>query len=247
MAPEQEINEELKKYLAGNIVEIEKALQNEIPGIDWNQETNGVYKIDPDLSEKLERFESDLSIPSYCCCNGNPIWRVKLSKNPDDKFYNRYVRDFTVGQTESFGHTNQIHRGHYIAKRFEKYLVKTEHLYTKKNKVPEAVRTTHFFGKGNKCNIYYQSAESNCNSGDFLGQSYYEDMVCRYLEEEGHETESVFYEIEDIRKPGQKEVSLGRRILIIFSKEIDKKYKNVHVFIPNIYNEKVNIIEPEDE
>lgn len=165
-------------------------------------------------------------------------WKVILKSNPGNDFFNCFISKWKW-RTKEFQHNTKIHRGHYLAHHFKKWLVNIgSQSKENQNKI------NHFFGMGNELNIYYQSAESNCSSG-VRGQHYYEMKIREYFERnfDKNNDKSVYYEIEDVRCKDDKRISMGRRILI-FSCDESLKY---HVFIPNVYNPCSNIIEPSDE
>lgn len=135
-----------------------------------------------------------------------------------------------------FENSELIHRGHYIAKNFQKYLILSDILAEKRklekeNKIAKNQKLNkinHFFGKGNILNISPQSAKSNCGP---YGQLIYECKVWNFLD---GEKRKVYYEVEDILIEGQ--ISFGRRIKVAFFEgEIFNKNESFYVFIPNIY------------
>ena len=103
-----------------------------------------------------------------------------------------------------FNNSESFHRGHYIARNFQKYLIPND-ILAKKRKVEKKHKTeqnqklnkiNHFFGRGNVLNIYPQSAESNCGP---YGQLIYEYKVWNFLDKENDKLErKVYYELENI-------------------------------------------------
>ena len=135
-----------------------------------------------------------------------------------------------------FENSELIHIGHYIVKKFQKYLIPSDILAEKRklekeNKIAKNQKLNkinHFFDKGNVLNISPQLAKLNC---DPYGQLIYERKVWNFLD---GEKRKVYYEVEDIIIEGQ--ISFGRRIKVAFFEgEIFNKNEGIHVFIPNIY------------
>ncbi|KXB37957.1 hypothetical protein QP740_05770 [Aerococcus christensenii] len=153
------------------------------------------------------------------------INRVFLCNSPSYDLYNFIENEWTE-EKYIYGHNDLVHRGHYIANKFQNYLIPKDKL----NRSNKNDKISKFFGRGNMLNVYPQSAESNC-SYEMKGQLDFERKVWEFLdEEEGHD-HSVFYEVENILA-GEK--SLGRRIkALFFDNENQRKDINFHVFIPN--------------
>lgn len=166
------------------------------------------------------------------------INRVFLCNSPSDDLYNFIENEWTV-KTYPYGHNNFVNRGHYIANKFQNYLIPKDKL----NRSNKNDKISKFFGSGNVLNVYPQSADSNCNH-EMKGQLYFERKVCEFLDEKDANDHSVFYEVENILA-GEK--SLGRRIkALFFDNKTQRKDINFHVFIPNVGGNK-EIKEPESE
>lgn len=188
----------------------------------------GYYQIDTDFKAEFlwRRKDFDKHI-----INARRFWyRVYLENNPKKDFYTEHIENGGF-KIKHFKHGGHIHRGHYIAKMFMKYLIPEE--YRDKPKVFQ------YFGKGNSKNIYYQSDQANINSKSKKGQLYFENKVNDYLRKNTGNSDSkgVIYEVKDIRTGCKKKVSLGRRILVIFLENgecvKDHYVEGYHVFIPN--------------
>lgn len=154
------------------------------------------------------------------------INRVFLCNSPSDDLYN-FIENEWKEEKYIYGHNDFFHRGHYIANKFQNYLIPKDKL----NRSNKNDKISKFFGRGNMLNVYPQSAESNC-SYEMTGQSYFERKVCEFLDEKDANDHSVFYEVENILA-GEK--SLGRRIkALFFDNKTQRKDINFHVFIPNV-------------
>lgn len=190
---------------------------------------DGYYQIDTDFKAELSRIrkDSDLYImdadDSFLC-------RVYLENNPKKDFYAKYIENVDL-RIEHFEHGGHVHRGHYIAKMFMKYLIPEEYR--------DDPKVFHYFGKGSFQNIYYQSDQANINSKSKKGQLYFENQVNDYLKKDTGNSDSrgVIYEVKDIREEDENQVSVGRRILVIFLENgectKDHHVEGYHVFIPN--------------
>lgn len=191
--------------------------------------SRGNYEIETDFNSEFSRLSENAK--SFNWNDVTRTWDVLLKENPNKSFYEKYTNGDPI-TTQGFDHNDYVHRGHYLAHVFYKFLVPSEH--TSENNV------TNFFGKGNPDNIHPQSASSNCDSPDGMrGQLYYERAVANYLKKKNTsnaDKRSVLYEIQNVMDPRNDDVSLGRRILII---SLDNKKMNdelnYHVFIPNIF------------
>lgn len=129
------------------------------------EKNKGYYTID--VTQETEVVNSKGDFEKYCKSFDDISifgWRVSLKNTPDESFFNRFIKN--VKQNPEHFHRNQkLHRGHLLASFFRNYLL-PEYLDEEakiKNKID------YFFGKGNKLNIRYQTAESNCNSKNFNG------------------------------------------------------------------------------
>lgn len=99
-----------------------------------------------------------------------------------------------------FENSELIHRGHYIAKNFQKYLIPSDILAEKRklekeNKIvknQKLNKINHFFGKGNVLNISPQSAKSNCGP---YGQLIYECKVWNFLDGEKEKKEKYIMKL----------------------------------------------------
>ena len=203
-----------------------------------NLEKEGIYNIFCEFNQEYQFMEENFGGKSYTFNNTKTLWQVRLSKNPTNEFYNDVILNGIWNTQYPYGHSNSVHRGHYIANKFKGYLVPREFL--------DKQKVINFFGRGNVINVYPQSANSNCNSG-MTGQLAFEQRVWEFLDKS--ELHEVFYEIENFIVEDKK--SLGRRIKGLFIKDskLDEDMEHFHVFIPNIYDETSNILEPgvEDE
>lgn len=151
-------------------------------------------------------------------------WKVILKKDPDHTFFTEVIKNWNW-ITKGFKHNNRIHRGHYIAHSFKKYLVENENNYTKK----EIRRINDFFGKGNEENISYQTYKANCSQKDCRGQLYFENKILKILDE--CSSSNIFYQIEEIFVNHEGSyTTLGR--LLLFRKIEEKEWSEI-VFIPN--------------
>lgn len=195
-----------------------------------------IYHICCDFNQEYQSMEEKLEKKYYTFNNDKTLWQVRLSKNPTDEFYNDVILNGDWNTQYLYGHSDAVHRGHYLANKFKKYLVPDQFLSKKK--------VIDFFGRGNVKNVYPQSANSNC-SNRMKGQLTFEQKVWEFLD--NSKSNEVFYEIENFIVADKK--SLGRRIKGIFIKngKFDEDKTHFHVFIPNIYDETSNIPEPEIE
>lgn len=192
----------------------------------------GIYKISCDFEQDYQSMKKQ----DHLFDDTKTLWQVSLSKSPTNSFYNDVILKKNWNTQYLYGHNNSVHRGHYIANKFKAYLVPIEFL--------DEQKVIDFFGRGNDINVYPQSANSNCNIG-MTGQLAFEQRVWEFLDES--KLHEVFYEIENFIVKDKK--SLGRRIKGLFIKEgkLVEDMEHFHVFIPNIYNEKSDILEPEVE
>lgn len=169
------------------------------------------YIIETDFEALRQEFDEDKNIPFFH--KESRTWRVKLSKNPDNTFYEKYINGVQIKKFElEVG--EPLVKGHYIAEGFDKFLL------------PKECYGRAFFNKMPSNNTYYQSRISNGNViNKISGQLCYEQLIYNYFM---RNDEDIYYEIQDVRDPEKKEKSLGRRILILFPN------KGYHVFIPNV-------------
>lgn len=207
--------------------------------VDKYFEEVGICKIifNKEFKSMKEIFKKN----SYTFDKDRYLWHVYLSKNATDNFYREVILNEDWNTNYRYGHNNEVHRGHCLANKFKDYLVPKQYLNEKK--------VSEFFGRGNICNVYPQSANSNCSNG-MKGQLTFEGRVWNFLEES--ESHQVFYEIENFIVENKK--SLGRRIKGIFANDgkfVEKTKEDeelhFHVFIPNIYDGNFNISEPKVE
>lgn len=236
----------LKDYLAS-----QEIADNEIPNeLDKRGFTDYSFKKDEQIYEISSDFKTeDLSSKAilniqqkqFYFDKDKNICQVYLSNIPSDCLLNYILNEWKEEQypywrkeMDNQGLTS-IHRGHYIANTFKKYLIPKK--FHKEQKVQK------FFGRGNVLNVYPQSAKSNCSAG-MKGQLDFEREVWNFLD--SNIDGSVFYEVENI-KFGDI-ISLGRRVRGIFIEKNELVIdKNFHVFIPNIYYENDCIEEPTTE
>lgn len=224
---------ELKDYLATSETDISKILKERGYKYTYSSVEN-IYNIESKFGNEIEYKE--LKDKQFCFDVERRINKVYLCNKPSGKLYDFIVNDWIMG-TSPYKNSKLVHRGHYIANNFQKYLIPSNLLAEKQTII------NHFFGKGNVLNIYPQSAESNCGP---YGQLIYERKVWNFLDgERKKETEEiknnferkVYYEVENIII--DEKVSVGRRIKATFFEGnkliIDDCF---HVFIPNIYRDK---------
>lgn len=224
---------ELKDYLATSETDISKILKERGYKYSYSSVEN-IYNIESKFGNEIEYKE--LKDKQFCFDAERRINKVYLCNKPSENLYDFIVNDWIMG-TSPYKNSKLVHRGHYIANNFQKYLIPSDLLAEKQTII------NHFFGKGNVLNIYPQSAESNCGP---YGQLIYERKVWNFLDgERKKETEEiknnferkVYYEVENIII--DEKVSVGRRIKATFFEGnkliIDDCF---HVFIPNIYRDK---------
>ena len=224
---------ELKDYLATSETDISKILKERGYKYSYSSVEN-MYNIESKFGNEIEYKE--LKDKQFCFDAERRINKVYLCNKPSENLYDFIVNDWIMG-TSPYKNSKLVHRGHYIANNFQKYLIPSDLLAEKQTII------NHFFGKGNVLNIYPQSAESNCGP---YGQLIYERKVWNFLDgERKKETEEiknnferkVYYEVENIII--DEKVSVGRRIKATFFEGnkliIDDCF---HVFIPNIYRDK---------
>ena len=148
-------------------------------------------------------------------------WKVYLSDQPSSDFLKKFIEDqndVKAFKVKHFHRSFNVHRGHLLAKSFDKYLVPEKNI--KDSKV------TAFFGKGNIENINYQTKEANCSSETHCGQLYFEQEILNYFKKKAEK--EVVYLVEDICKEGK---SLGR-LLVSYGEDPHIQF---FIFIPNIY------------
>lgn len=157
-------------------------------------------------------------------------WEVTLETEPDYVFYEEFIEKWDY-KTTHFHRTNDIHRGHLLAKAFKKYLIPLKLLETKtktktdsENKQKQKIDA--YFGKGCSENITYQSKDSNCTSDEKRGQLFFENEIIKFFKD--HPEEKVKFKIYNL---SLAERSLGR-VLIIEVKDPSDSI-NCKVFIPN--------------
>ena len=218
-----------------NLEELCKLLNIAVKRIHYNEKLR-YFCIDSDFEEEKKALDKKLSVVDFD--NDKLQWTVILSNTPDRKFYDEFIDEMKT--TTNFDHDDFVHRGHYLASMFKRYLVPEDILLSEKDKV------SRFFGKGNIKNIYYQSAKSNCNSATVRGQSYFENEINNFLRKSSTER-TVMFQIQDYRIDNTS-ISHGRRLLAIFVE--DGKIaceQSCHVYIPNVYENDESIPEPIDD
>ena len=142
-------------------------------------------------------------------------WEVTLETEPNYVFYEEFIEKWDY-KTTYFHRTNDIHRGHLLAKAFKKHKIDA------------------YFGKGCSENITYQSKDGNCTSDKKNGQLFFENRIIKFFEK--NPEEKVKFKIYNL---SLAERSLGR-VLIIEGEYKNKNENNVEsinykVFIPNSY------------
>lgn len=157
-------------------------------------------------------------------------WEVTLETEPDYVFYEEFIEKWNY-KTTHFHRTNDIHRGHLLAKAFKKYLIPLNLLEPDSD---EKHKIDAYFGKGCSENITYQSKDGNCTSDEKKGQLFFENKIIEFLED--YPEEKVKFKIYNL---SLAERSLGRVLII------EGEYKNINenkvesinykVFIPNSY------------
>lgn len=215
---------ELKDYLATSETDISKILKERGYKSTYSSVEN-IYNIESKFGNEIEYKE--LKDKQFCFDVERRINKVYLCNKPSENLYDFIVNDWIM-DTSPYKNSKLVHRGHYIANNFQKYLIPSNLL------VKKQIKINHFFGKGNVLNIYPQSAESNCGP---YGQLIYERKVWNFLDGEKGEKRKVYYEVENIII--DEKVSVGRRIKAAFF-EGEKLIADecFHVFIPNIYRDK---------
>ena len=215
---------ELKDYLATSETDISKILKERGYKSTYSSVEN-IYNIESKFGNEIEYKE--LKDKQFCFDVERRINKVYLCNKPSENLYDFIVNDWIM-DTSPYKNSKLVHRGHYIANNFQKYLIPSNLL------VKKQIKINHFFGKGNVLNIYPQSAESNCGP---YGQLIYERKVWNFLDGEKGEKRKVYYEVENIIF--YEKVSVGRRIKAAFF-EGEKLIADecFHVFIPNIYRDK---------
>ena len=153
-------------------------------------------------------------------------WEVTLETEPDYVFYEEFIEKWNY-KTTHFHRTNDIHRGHLLAKTFKKYLIPLN-LLESDPKTKHNHKIDAYFGKGCSENITYQSKDGNCDSREKKGQVYFEKKIINFLDE--NPREKVKFKIYNL---SLAEGSLGR-VLIIEVKDPSDRI-NCKVFIPNSY------------
>ena len=215
---------ELKDYLATSETDISKILKERGYKSTYSSVEN-IYNIESKFGNEIEYKE--LKDKQFCFDVERRINKVYLCNKPSENLYDFIVNDWIM-DTSPYKNSKLVHRGHYIANNFQKYLIPSNQL------VKKQIKINHFYGKGNVLNIYPQSAESNCGP---YGQLIYERKVWNFLDGEKGEKRKVYYEVENIII--DEKVSVGRRIKAAFF-EGEKLIADecFHVFIPNIYRDK---------
>lgn len=155
-------------------------------------------------------------------------WEVTLETEPDYVFYEEFIEKWDY-KTTHFHRTNNIHRGHLLAKVFKKYLIplnlldketETDSENEHKDKIDA------YFGKGCSENITYQSKDGNCTSDEKKGQLFFENEIIEFFKD--HPEEKVKFKIYNL---SLAERSLGRVLIIEVKDPLDSI--NFKVFIPN--------------
>lgn len=184
----------------------------------------------PDSEEKAKPFKVIDEIEIKGVKNKMKIigWEVTLETEPDYIFYEEFIEKWDY-KTTHFHRTNDIHRGHLLAKVFKKYLIPLNLLETdsdNKNKIDV------YFGKGCSENITYQSKDGNCTSDEKKGQLFFENKIIEFLED--YPEEKVKFKIYNL---SLAERSLGRVLIIEgeYKNKSENKVESINykVFIPN--------------
>ena len=227
------IDRELRGCLATKKTDIPKILEEREYKYTYSSVEN-IYNIELDFGDESEY--SELKDKQFCFNKERRIIKVYLCNKPSKNLYDWIINDWIM-ENSPYKNSKLVHRGHYIANKFQEYLIPNDRLAEKQNKI------NHFFGKGNVLNIYPQSAESNCGP---YGQLIYERKVWNFLDGEEKKLEErskeklerkVYYEVENIIIDDK--VSVGRRIkAAFFEGENLIEDECFHVFIPNIYRDK---------
>lgn len=155
-------------------------------------------------------------------------WEVTLETEPDYVFYEEFIEKWNY-KTTHFHRTNDIHRGHLLAKAFKKYLIPLNLLEKEtetdsENKHKDKIDA--YFGKGCSENITYQSKDGNCTSDEKKGQLFFENEIIKFFDK--NPKEKVKFKIYNLSLAKR---SLGR-VLIIEVKDPSDSI-NCKVFIPN--------------
>ena len=172
---------ELKDYLATSETDISKILKERGYKSTYSSVEN-IYNIESKFGNEIEYKE--LKDKQFCFDVERRINKVYLCNKPSENLYDFIVNDWIM-DTSPYKNSKLVHRGHYIANNFQKYLIPSNLL------VKKQIKINHFFGKGNVLNIYPQSAESNCGP---YGQLIYERKVWNFLDGEKGEKRKVYYE-----------------------------------------------------
>ena len=149
-------------------------------------------------------------------------WEVTLETEPDYVFYEEFIEKWDY-KTTHFHRTNDIHRGHLLAKAFKKYLIPLNLLDPDSD---EKHKIDAYFGKGCSENITYQSKDGNCTSDKKNGQLFFENEIIKFFKD--HHEEKVKFKIYNL---SLAERSLGRVLIIEVKDPLDSI--NCKVFIPN--------------
>ena len=149
-------------------------------------------------------------------------WEVTLETEPDYVFYEEFIEKWDY-KTTHFHRTNDIHRGHLLAKAFKKYLIPLNLLDPDSD---EKHKIDAYFGKGCSENITYQSKDGNCTSDKKNGQLFFENEIIKFFKD--HPEEKVKFKIYNL---SLAERSLGRVLIIEVKDPLDSI--NCKVFIPN--------------
>ena len=157
-------------------------------------------------------------------------WEVILKTESDYIFYEEFIEKWDY-KTTHFHRTNDIHRGHLLAKVFKKYLIPLNLLEeVPENKYKQKIYA--YFGKGCSENITYQSKDGNCTSDEKKGQLFFENEIIEFLK--NHPEEKVKFKIYNL---SLAERSLGRVLIIEgeYKNKNENKVESINfkVFIPN--------------
>lgn len=194
------------------------------------------FGLEPDSEEKEKPFKviEEIEIEDVQAKLKIIGWEVILEVEPDYIFYEEFIEKWDY-KTTHFHRTNNIHRGHLLAKAFKKYLVPLNLLETETDSDSDSEnkhkhKIDAYFGKGCSENITYQSKDGNCTSDEKKGQLFFENKIIEFLED--YPEEKVKFKIYNL---SLAERSLGRVLIIENKNENDVEPINFKVFIPNSY------------
>ena len=212
---------------------LSKKSKNSDEEYELKKAENNYYNIypEPDLnfgpepdSEEVKPFKviDEIEIEDVKDKLKNNGWEVTLETEPDYVFYEEFIEKWDY-KTTHFHRTNDIHRGHLLAKAFKKYLIPLNLLDPDSD---EKHKIDAYFGKGCSENITYQSKDGNCTSDKKNGQLFFENEIIKFFKD--HPEEKVKFKIYNL---SLAERSLGRVLIIEVKDPLDSI--NCKVFIPN--------------